>query len=505
MPRTQYPSRLFVGGIIRVVVILLLAQSFSALFAAWSQAEQITGPRDLLRLYDIDDSQIDALVDGQPLDAAEREILLRIMFRLPSFSQLNLDKWAREQLDPAALQEGSKAFRGQIFRLKGRVTDVELRRLDPKTAELFNLPHYYRCRLILEGDHPVVVLALEVPKQWQNGGKVEDRKNQRATAQGMLLKLSAPDDEDPDDEDPNKGKRPVPLLLAQRIAWYPNTPLGELGMDVGLLDCVKNQERITDAEREGFYQMLAAVGRAEPGQLSKEAKRILQKSKKDAFSVVPLFNEPKEQIGRLFELTGTARRVVRVRVGDPDIRSRFRIDHYYEIAVFTSDSQQNPIVFCVRELPEGMPVGEGGKFREQVSIAGFYFKKYAYVIELPGKDGQPRSKARSQEQFAPLLIGRRPVWYPRRPAEKNTLFGAIAGGLFVLAIVGIWLAVWRYGRADKRFQKITIARNYAMDPGISLDEIGLDAQAEPDFNAPAEMDHPDSTGEKKQDDETAGE
>jgi hypothetical protein len=296
-------------------------------------------------------------------------------------------------------------------------------------------------------------------------------------------------------------------LLAQRIAWYPNTPLGELGMDVGLLDRVKNEERIAGPEREGFYQMLAAVGRAKPGQLSKQADRILQESKRDAFSVVPLFNEPEEQIGQLFELTGMARRAVKVRVDDRDIRSRFGIDHYYEIEIFTRDSQDNPIVFCVRHLPEGMPLGEGKQFREQVSIAGFYFKKYAYFINLPGEDGpgedgQPRSEARSQKQFAPLLIGRQPVWYPRQPPKENTLLGAVAGGLFVLAIVGIWLAVWRYGRADKHFQ--TIAKNYAMDSGVSLDEIGLDAQAEPDFNGLAKMDQPDSAEDKKPDDKAPG-
>ncbi len=215
MQPTRYPSRFSDGGIIRVLAILLLAQSLSALVATRSQAEQITGPRDLLRLYKIDDSQIDALVDGQPLDGAERETLLRIMFRLPSFSQLDLDNWTREQLDLAALEEGSKPLRGQLFRLSGWVTDVELRRLDPKTAELFDLSHYYRCRLTLEGNHTVVVLALEVPKQWQEGGKVEGRKNQQATAQGMLRKHLHPNGEQPVDEEPRPVPQlPVPLLLA---------------------------------------------------------------------------------------------------------------------------------------------------------------------------------------------------------------------------------------------------------------------------------------------------
>ena len=31
-------------------------------------------------------------------------------------------------------------------------------------------------------------------------------------------------------------------------------------------------------------------------------------------------------------------------------------------------------------------------------------------------------------RLAPLLIGRRPMWYPREPQSENTLLAAIAGG-----------------------------------------------------------------------------
>lgn len=487
-----------VGLLLAASVALSVVQLPEATLADVESSDEVEpSPRGILRVAGIGDDRFDELVDGQPLDDTQRQTMLEIMFRLSRFNNLELDNWSRREFSPEIVKDGSKGLRGQMFRLRGWVTDVEPRRLSEKAADMFGFRQYYRCKFTLEEGQEVVVVALDVPKQWRKGGPVEGRMNQRATAQGLLLKISA-------DERGN----PVPLLLAQRVAWFPDTALGNLGMDVGLLDGVVHNQRITHEEREAFYQMLAAVGRAKPGQLYAEAEKILKESKKDRFSVVPLFNEPKEQVGKLVELSGTARRVVRARVDDPDIVSRFGIDHYYEIEIFTRDSQSNPIVFCVREIPEGMPEGEGKGYRQQVSIAGFYFKKYGYGIRVPtedrptaGKEAGEKKKTSSIGQLAPFIIGREVVWYPPEPPEENLVFGAIAGGLFVIAMLGIWVAVWRYNRADKRFHDETIAKNYALDTGVSLDEIDLKAEPEVDFKRLAELDISDAESPNGKDEE----
>src|SRR5690606_3536601 len=93
---------------------------------------------------------------------------------------------------------------------------------------------------------------------------------------------------------------------------------------------------------------------------------VLQKAEKEAqagrYSVYPLFNLADEQHGQLVLLQGVARRAIRVEVANPrdpesnrDIITRFGIDHYYEVAIFTKDSADNPIIVCVRELPPGFP------------------------------------------------------------------------------------------------------------------------------------------------------
>jgi hypothetical protein len=278
--------------------------------------------------------------------------------------------------------------------------------------------------------------------------------------------------------------------------------LGNLGMDVGLLDELGQEEafqhtdqskrpkinarelRLGDRDREAFYQMLAAVQRARPGELRHEARKQLRGTERKRNSVVPLFNAPASQQGKLVLLSGAARRVVPVRVTDAQIVARLGIEQYYEVEVFTHDSQDNPLVFCVHEIPQGMPVGEGPKYKEDVTVAGFFLKTWAYRIQPL----EPSEEDPSRWQLAPLLVGREVYWTPREKPASNPWVGAIAGGLFVVALLGVWLAIWSYGRGDKRFHDETLARQFAMEEGISLDELGLDADGKPDFSGLEEQD-----------------
>jgi len=450
-------------------------------------ARTISDPRDLLRMYGIDDSHFDALIDGRPMHADEQETLMRVMFRLRDFPRADIERWAHRKFDPVGLAKSPDAERGQIYYLEGSVTSIEVLRPLEEVAERFELDRYYRSEFLLDNcRQPAVVFTRTVPKAWQKGGPVD----QPATAYGVFLKLGRDD-----------VKAPLPMFVAPRIAWHPATALGRLGMDVGLLDDVENQKTITARERECFYQMLAAVSRAKPGQLLREADRKLKRDGKKRFSVVPLFNRPEEQFGRLIAFSGTARRVVRVRVDDPDIVARFGIDHYYQLYLFTEDSQSNPLVFCVPALPKGMPTGDDPRFAEYVRVAGFFFKTWAYHPSVPVEQSQPSGKRTQRWQLAPLLIGTRPVWYPREKPATNTLGSAIAGGLFVLALLGVWLVLWRNSRRDRKFHEETIVKALAMDSGISLEDLGQDITDKPDFSNLEAADASDSGEEQSQEKE----
>ncbi len=446
---------------------------------------EISGPRDLFDLQGIDESHFALLTDGTPWQEGENETMLKVMYRLHrNFRLMDVEAWCRGEPQPAELAADPDAYRGEIFHLVGRVDFAEAVRPVVEVARRFELDEYYRCRFWLGEDRKLAALFVHtVPEDWKNKESIDAR----AGAFGVFLKLAGAAEQEP-----------LPVFVASRVAWYPPTRLGNLGFDWGLFDDLGPSRRpdevegptgsrprrsardlrLTGRNRECFYQMLAAAGSTEPGELLAEATEELRHSGEERFSVVPLFNEPTEQHGRLVVLSGTVRQVIPVRVGDEDVLARFGIDRYYQVFLFTEDSQSNPLVFCVRELPEGMPVGEGFQFAEQVSVAGFFFNTWAY------RSRRPSGASTSQEewQLAPLLIGRDLRWHPRKKPASNPYLGAIAGGLFVLALFGIWLALWRYGRGDKQFHDRTIAKQLAPEPGISLDRIGLDADGRPDFS-----------------------
>jgi hypothetical protein len=243
-------------------------------------------------------------------------------------------------------------------------------------------------------------------------------------------------------------------------------------MDVGLLDEVDNRRPITGRDREAFYQLMAAAARSKPGELLRAADARLQQSGEESYSVYPLFRQDQSQKGRLVALTGMAREVVRIPVDDPDIVARFGIDHYYQIALFTDDSQGNPIYFCVRELPQGMPTGAGPRFGEDVRVAGFFLKTWVY--RTVADPAAPYEEKPGRGPVAPRLIGRDLVWYRQPERSSSVIAGAIAGGLFVVALLGVWVAIWRFNRGDRQFQRQTLTKTLGIDRPVRLDDLAAD-------------------------------
>jgi hypothetical protein len=69
----------------------------------------------------------------------------------------------------------------------------------------------------------------------------------------------------------------------------------------------------------------------------------------------------------------------------------------------------------------------------------------------------------------------------QNPTSFRPYVSAVVGGLFVLAVIGVWLGVWRMGRGDSKFARETLLRQYDLDPGKSLNHMGIQAKGEPDF------------------------
>lgn len=438
-------------------------------------------PREMFRTLGIDDSFFDDLSDTGPLAPSETDSLLRVVFRLRVFPTVDLERWAIEPDGLASALAKPEPWRGLVFRLRGHVTEVEPCEPDTDVAERYEMGRYFRCRLQLDRSDQIADIYTEaVPKEWQNGAK----PNASAGAVGVFLNVA-------------KGAKEQPLLLfaAPRLAWYPDNLLGQLGMDVGLLDTVQNQKPIVAADREAFYQMLAAAGRTKPGQLLRQAELDLPEAPEEwrwtnpqgevGYSVVPLFNEATTQQGRLVELRGVARRVDEIRldkVKDADIIARFGFDHYYTVYLFADQSQGNPLTFCVLELPKGMPRGNVPHFGESVRVAGFFFKTWSYSVPTMADPSLTPGDPKTHRQLSPLLIGRSLTWYSVSKPADNTSFSVVVGGVFVLVVVVIWLAAWRTRRRERKWLDQMESPKFDL-PG-DLDEVGP-----PDFSHVAELDH----------------
>ncbi|HLA84364.1 MAG TPA: hypothetical protein VJL29_06195 [Thermoguttaceae bacterium] len=409
--------------------------------------------RQLMRLAGIDDAQWARFEDGRPWNEPQQETLQKILLRLAALPVEDVERLARPSIDWKRLRSDPGEYRGQIVRLHGRIQSLDVLSLSEEMAQRFGVKRYYRIELMPDdAPGPVVVFARTIPRAWQAGGRVD----QPAGAWAMFVTLEGND---------AAGARPA--FAAARVAWYPSDRLlGRLGMDVGLLDELVDSKPLRAEERECFYQALAAAERSKPGQLRDEAARQLARTKNKRYSVEPLFNAPARQRGRLVILSGTARRALRVRVEEPDIRRRLGIDHYYEIYLSTDDSQRNPVVFCVGRLPEGMPTGEGPGYAEAVTVAGFFLKSWAYASGLSARPGQGDRSA--PLQLAPLLVGREAVWHKSKPPAASLFWGSAAAVALMLVLLGIWF--WL--RKSNRRRAVDSRRRKPTDTAGSLGDLG---------------------------------
>jgi hypothetical protein len=423
-------------------------------------------PSALLEQFGISESFFAGFVDGEPLDAPQREKLLTLLDRMRRMGPWTLEKFEKSTREIALIGQNPAEFRGDVVAVPGLVSYVVREELAPELRERFQIDAWYRCRVTTYLGTGVTVYTLSVPQAWP----LEELAPEFSHSLAMFVKVLPPSAEKPTPGSAERiSRRSSLLFVTPRISWYPQNLLGRLGMDFALFDDVHDRGPLE--ERECFYQMLSAVRRAEDGQieragrneiaerrdylermvrnphqLSKDraaAQRALERGKDDCDDIVPLFNDPAGQRGKLFLLWGEALRAIKIRVDDPDIVKRFGIGHYYEIEIITADSQNNPIVCCVAEVPPDMPLGES--IHQSVRIAGFFLKSWAFdARKSAGSDSSPGQKQR--RQLAPLLIAKTVrVLKPPAPRPPSVILPAC---LVVLVVLGAAL-IWYVRRGDR--------------------------------------------------------
>ncbi|QDT00034.1 hypothetical protein [Adhaeretor mobilis] len=412
------------------------------------------------------------------------ELATQILYWFERFDASQHKNWEIPQ--PGESIKDWIAHRGELVEITGLV--VSARQLTS------DQPWY---SLVVQSDafpFPAAILTRKIPGAWSRS---EDSSlAQPISCRGVIL------------GNQDVGDKPALVLLADHVAWHPqgNVPAGwlelaKLGYDVSLLDEVRHAQpfvtKQVSEEAVAFRAALKAVAASDHKSLSSLAKQVLkerqtewrklaklkqvelkeqatnrgtpeeskllkreygvalaalERGEQGLSSVAPLFLTPQEETGRLVLLEGTARRAVKIVLTEGDGQT----GDYYEVDLFTTDSQNLPITCCVARLPNGFP--EGDSIRAPVRVAGFFFKKWRYRSRKPEepspREHSPRGSPQGQRaDFSPIVIGPTVQWVQPQTPASNKSWGVFAGVGFLVLMALLWVWLTKISRRDR------IARN----------------------------------------------
>lgn len=449
-------------------VCLSLFAVFSSLSAETFSSIDANYTKMLLRLES--DSDWEALGNQTVPLSRHRLPILAMMDRLKRFvpesfleKEVSFTFPSRDSnLTLSDLVADPARYRGLAMELRGLVVHVENIPLEEQEQKILGIPEVYRCRFLVGEDDYAEILTSFAPSTWERETSIRER----AALTGIYIKRVLPTS--------ISGKPdPIPLLVTSRIRWYPKNFLGDLGMDVGSLEqvpCLKISDidrnpievvpglrlldrneivrrafRFTDADRDPFYGLLKASKLTPSGLIEQEGKKEAEKEGRRFVSAIELFNEPEKHRGRPVLLHGVAKRVLKTEVEDKEVRELFGITEYYQIYLYTDDSQGNPIVVCVSSLPEEMPIGSDPDYSQRVSVGAFPYKTWIYETSATVPHGDKQKPG-----YAPLLVGRAPFWFPQSdPAAhpgKGTAPHPAVSFLFFAALILAWFVLRRFKR-----------------------------------------------------------
>ena len=491
-------------------------------------------PEEILQEYELTRDRIKEAVGDVALweDEGNSELLLNLLYRFRRISDLNIESTATKDDKLSELVGEPDSQLLKTFFVRGRVVMVQKIDVSSNYAKRFEMKRFYRCDLLVgEEELPAVVYSLQVPGAWGMGQAIDEN----VSFYGLFIHRRSS----------KVGVAPL-VFLTKHLAWHSPTLLGDLGMDVGLLDNVVQKQPLLPQEQECFYQMLRALnvaGAAEMFRLARqdviyearklvdqrnkierrleqlmggsadlpanpaEAQQLERKKKllqlridymveKRSHEFFPLLKKPEDHVGKLKTYRGTARRIVPVLVEQPELIKRYGIRKYYQMDMLVklegklkllkpasqgesaSEAEvghvgwTHPATVCFLELPEGMPTGDN--MMEDVRVAGFFLKHWTFFDEEDAS-GEPLGRS------AAMLIARRPFWERRPSTQSNIYLSTLAGGLFVVAVVGVWIGVWRMNCGDRRFQSVIAAKVRNSTEEVSLNDLDLDVRDGTDF------------------------
>jgi len=368
----------------------------------------VKGAKDILARYNVTESELTKFFAGEPLDADEEGVLLKILYHIPQFGLPWMESWRIKDLSLDNLALHAKDHQLDVIPLRGRVKHVSKKTLLPELLDQYEFTHYYVAEVNLDDSEYIAEIhARTIPSSW----KLDTPMDESVGVDGLFLKVGGSHDD---------STEPRLIFAAGRIRWYPDKESSELhigtdqilltklGVDWGQYEDVKksNRQGILESDRESFYQFLAAVSSDQGQKLSPSTRTV---------SVPTLLNTPQEVQGAIFPFQAVVRRITKVEVEDTDIKERFHIDHYYQLDCFLplgerrlrlGDSPEDyveynngfPSTLCVLELPPDLSPSEN--IREEIRVEAFFFKTWSFRSEYTAHLNIP--------QPAPMFVAFRP-------------------------------------------------------------------------------------------------
>ena len=448
--------------------------------SAWPPAGAEITAQMFLQQKGIDDSQLSFLNDTTGWSPESEDTTIKILFHLPTMSPQYIHRWSAKPVPWKTLASDPQQHQVNFFRIRGRVRKIERKPIVAEAARLLHFDHYYQVHVqIPETPYTAIVCTRHFPAPW----KPTEPLDEKVEIAGLFLKLGS-----------RQSEKQTFYFAAPRIAWLPDRLnkvagitrhhllLADMGVDVGLFSHITRQTRheFTGDERECFYQLLAAVSRTQSN--------ILKTKQPLELEIPKLLRDTAKAKGQLFTLEGTARRITRIIVDDPDIQDRFKadidgdgqadlLDHYYQIDMFVSlkgksvqikkdASDKNAPVFsnvypvnvCVRTLPaelvkmnEELVAGKPNQdlLRATVRLQGFFFKTWSYQTLYAS------SKDEDGFQTSPIFIASEPEVISTE-ITRSPYIGALVATVFTIALIACWFFIWKSSRGDRHFKETTL-------------------------------------------------
>lgn len=214
-----------------------------------------------------------------------------------------------------------------------------------------------------------------------------------------------------------------------------------------LVDVSDDTVGVRAKELNAYYGVLKHASQTTPAEL--------KKAKRDV-TYANLLAEPGLFRGQLIQFDGEARRIQPISAQD----NSFGVGNLFEAWIITRDSGQDLFRVVFQEVGEGITVSDSVSV--PVTVTGYFFKRQGYA----SINGQ---------RVAPLILskGLEKTKFETTELIESSLAPYMIGFAVIVGVTAV-VAIWFYGRGDRKFEreerkKFTAASEEALE---ALKELG---------------------------------